>query len=125
MFSITGKLIVKNDTEQITDTFKKREFVITDEGAQYPQEIMFQLTQDKVDLIESFNVGDEMKVNFNLRGRRWESPQKEIKFFVSLDAWRLEKTAQEAPAQMPPMQTMEQPQSANISNDDGSDDLPF
>ena len=123
MFSITGKLIVKNDTEKITDTFKKREFVITDDGAQYPQEIMFQLTQDKVDLIESFNVGDEIKVNFNLRGRRWESPQKEIKFFVSLDAWRLEKTSKEAPAQnLPPMQTIEP---ANIGNDDGSDDLPF
>jgi len=123
MFSITGKLIVKNDTEQITDTFKKREFVISDEGSQYPQEIMFQLVQDKCDLIDSFNVGDEMKVNFNIRGRRWESPQKETKFFVSLDAWRLEKNAQESPAQnLPPMQTIEP---ANISNDDGSDDLPF
>src|SRR5690554_1676529 len=123
MFSITGKLIVKNDTEQITDTFKKREFVISDEGSQYPQEIMFQLVQDKCDLIDSFNVGDEMKVNFNIRGRRWESPQKETKFFVSLDAWRLEKTSQEAPAHnLPPMQTIEP---ANIGNDDGSDDLPF
>lgn len=123
MFSITGKLIVKNDAEKITDTFTKREFVISDEGAQYPQEIMFQLVQDKCDLIEPFNVGDEMKVNFNIRGRRWESPQKETKFFVSLDAWRLEKTAQEAPSQgLPPMQNVEP---ANISNEDGSDDLPF
>ena len=55
MFTINGKLIVKNDAEQITDTFKKREFVISDEGSQYPQEIMFQLVQDKCDLIDLSN----------------------------------------------------------------------
>lgn len=123
MFSINGKLIVKNDAEQVTEKFKKREFVISDEGSQYPQEIMFQLVQDKCDLIDPYNIGDEIKVNFNLRGRRWENPKtNETKFFVSLDAWRLEKVTQESPANnLPPLPTSEP---ANIGNDD-SDDLPF
>ncbi|NEN23988.1 DUF3127 domain-containing protein [Cryomorpha ignava] len=124
MFTINGKLIVKNDAEQITDSFKKREFVISDDGSQYPQEIMFQLVQDKCDLIEAYNIGDEIKVNFNLRGRRWENPKtNETKFFVSLDAWRLEKVSQESAANnLPPLPTQEP---AHAGNNDDSDDLPF
>jgi hypothetical protein len=122
MFSINGKLIVKNDTEQIKDTFKKREFVISDEGSQYPQEIIFQLIQDKCDLLDPFNIGDEIKVNFNLRGRRWENPKTgETRFFNSLDAWRLEKVAQEqVNHDLPPL-----PSSAPIESFDDADDLPF
>jgi hypothetical protein len=123
MFSMNGKLVVKNDTQQIKDTFKKREFVISDEGSQYPQEIVFQLVQDKCDLIDPFEIGDEIKVNFNIRGRRWENPKTgEIRFFNSLDAWRLEKVSQEAPADnLPPMPSNEP---ANI-DDSEADDLPF
>lgn len=123
MFAITGKLIVKNDTEQIKDTFKKREFVISDESSQYPQEIIFQLIQDKCDLLDPFNIGEEIKVNFNLRGRRWDNPKTgETRFFNSLDAWRLEKAGNAPLSQdLPPMPS-EEP--SNVSNDD-SDDLPF
>jgi hypothetical protein len=123
MFAITGKLIVKNDTEQIKDTFKKREFVISDESSQYPQEIIFQLVQDKCDLLDPFNVGEEIKVNFNLRGRRWDNPKTgETRFFNSLDAWRLEKSGSAPLSQdLPPMPS-EEP--SHASNDD-SDDLPF
>ncbi len=124
MFSISGKLIVKNDAEQVTDKFRKREFVITDDASQYPQEILFQLTQDKVDLLEPFNVGENVKVNFNLRGRRWENPKSgETKFFVSLDAWRLEREGSAAPTggDLPPLPNVEP---VGLPADD-SDDLPF
>jgi single-stranded DNA-binding protein len=124
MFSISGKLIVKKDTEQVTDKFRKREFVISDESSQYPQEIVFQLVQDKVDLLDPFNEGEQIKVNFNLRGRRWNNPKtNETKFFNSLDAWRLEREGAEAPAgnDLPPMPTSEP---VSLPEDD-SDDLPF
>lgn len=122
MFTMTGRLIVKKDAEQITDTFKKREFVLSDEGSQYPQEIMFQLVQDKCDLIEPFKENDEIKVNFNIRGRRWESPKGETKFFVSLDAWRLEKVSKDVAVSpdLPPL-----PEEEPINAGDDSDDLPF
>lgn len=124
MFSISGKLTVKKDTEQVTDKFRKREFVITDESSQYPQEIMFQLVQDKVDLLDPFNEGEQIKVNFNLRGRRWTNPKtNETRFFNSLDAWRLEKEGNSAPtgSDLPPMPSSEP---VNMPDDD-SDDLPF
>lgn len=120
MFSITGKLKVKNNTQQVTEKFKKREFVITDESSQYPQDIMFQLAQDKCDLLDPFNEGQEIKVNFNLRGREWTSPQGEVKYFNTLDAWRLENAAQQG-SELPPMPEDEP---MHVQNDE-SDDLPF
>jgi hypothetical protein len=87
---ITGILKVKNESQQVSEKFKKREFVITDNSSQYPQHISFQLTQDKCSLLDQYNIGAEIKVHFNLRGREWTSPQGEIKYFNSLEAWRIE-----------------------------------
>ncbi len=90
---VTGILKVKGQTQQVSEKFKKREIVITDNSSQYPQHISFQLTQDKCSIIDNYNVGDEIKVHFNLRGREWTSPQGEIKYFNSLEAWKIEKGA--------------------------------
>ena len=123
MYSLTGKLTVKNDTAQVTERFKKREFVLTDEAGQYPEEILLQLTQDRCDLLDAYELGDMLKVNFNIRGRRWESPSGETKYFVSLDVWRIEKdemAAKPLSNDLPPM-----PTSADTGANDDSDDLPF
>ncbi len=87
---ITGILKVKNEVQQVSEKFKKREFVLTDNSSQYPQHISFQLTQDKCNLIDNYAVGSEIKVHFNLRGREWTSPKNEIKYFNTLEAWRIE-----------------------------------
>ena len=87
---ITGTLKVKSEAQQVSEKFKKRDFVITDNSSQYPQHISFQLTQDKCNLIDQYAFGAEVKVHFNLRGREWTSPQGEIKYFNTLEAWRLE-----------------------------------
>jgi len=90
---VKGKLKVKGSEQAINDRFRKREFVLTDDSSQYPQYISFQLTQDKCALLDAFNIGDEMTVSFNLRGREWTSPKGEVKYFNSLEAWRIEKGA--------------------------------
>lgn len=87
---ITGILKVKSEAQQVSEKFKKREFVLTDNSSQYPQHISFQLTQDKCNLIDNYAVGSEIKVHFNLRGREWTSPKGEIKYFNTLEAWRIE-----------------------------------
>jgi hypothetical protein len=91
-FTAEGKLHKKFDIQQIKDTFQKREFVIEfiDGNPMYPQFVNFQLIQDKVDMIEPFQEGQTIKVEFNLKGREWRSPQGEIKYFNSLDAWRIQ-----------------------------------
>ncbi len=60
--------------------FKKRELVVTTEE-QYPQHIMIEFVQDKCDLLNTFTPGQRVKVGINIRGREWENPQGEIKYF--------------------------------------------
>src|SRR6185503_19031041 len=94
MLQVKGRLKVKGSEQAVSERFRKREFVITDESSQYPQHISFQLTQDKCSLLDKVNVGDELTVSFNLRGREWKSPQGEIKYFNSLEAWKIDVGAQ-------------------------------
>ena len=89
---IIGTLKVKLETVQVSEKFKKREFVITiDTNSNYPEHVSFQLAQDKVSLIDTLQVGEEIKVHFNLKGREWNSPQGETRYFNTLDAWKIEK----------------------------------
>lgn len=120
---ITGILKVKGDVQQVSEKFKKREFVITDNSSQYPQHILFQLVQDKTNLLDTYNVGDEIKVYFNLRGREWNSPQGEVKYFNSMDAWRLEGVSNSGGAASG--ETNMENVSAPLSASGPEDDLPF
>jgi hypothetical protein len=89
--------------------------------------VSFQVTQDKCSMLDSFNEGDEIKVQFNLRGREWNGPQG-IKFFNTLEAWRIEKVAAGS-SNAAPAQNAQMPQStaAPVFNSSvaDNDDLPF
>ena len=98
MFKISGIVKLVKDEEVISEKFKKREFVLTDASSMYPQDISFQLTQDKCSLADGFQPNDQIEVSFNLRGREWTSPQGEVKYFNTLEAWRIEKMGAGAPA---------------------------
>lgn len=91
MFKITGTIKVLNPTVQVSEKFSKREFVLTENTSQYPQDILFQAVQDRCTLLDAMNVGEQVEVSFNLRGREWTSPQGEVKYFNSLDAWRIDR----------------------------------
>lgn len=126
---VTGILKVKYDTQQVSEKFKKRDFVLTIEPTSpYPQHVTMQLTQDKVSLIDNFNIGEEMKVSFNLRGREWNSPQGETKYFNTIDAWRVEKAgaAQSNPASNTSTSAPQNTSSSPVFNSSAADDdLPF
>lgn len=87
----TQKGVVKtiNAIDKISDKFQKREFSITAEG-EYPQILLFQLTQDKCNLIDNFAEGQEIEVHYNVRGREWTNPEGIVKVFNSLEAWKLQ-----------------------------------
>ena len=93
-FKLTGTIKVANKTVQVTDKFSKREFVVTDEDGMYPQDISFQLSQDNCVKLDGFVAGDKIEVSFNLRGREWTSPQGEVKYFNTLDCWKIEAVNQ-------------------------------
>lgn len=117
---VKGKLKLKGNEQAVSERFRKREFVLLDDSTQYPQFISFQLTQDKCSLIDSVNPGDEIIVSFNLRGREWTSPKGEVKYFNSLEAWRIEK----AGTASTPDQHYE-PIPEQYGKGDVTDDLPF
>lgn len=87
---VHGKIKVINPEQNVSATFKKREFVVTTEE-QYPQHIQLEFTQDKCDLLNSYKVGDSVSVGINIRGREWVNPQGETKYFNTLQAWKIEK----------------------------------
>jgi hypothetical protein len=118
MFTITGEIKVIKETVQVTEKFKKREFVLIDDSSQYPQFISFQLTQDRCGLLDASNVGDRITVNFNLRGREWTDKQGVVKYFNSLEVWRVETGVSSPASDIPPM-----PSTFNDEEDDGG--LPF
>jgi len=87
---IKGKIKKISETVQISERFRKREFVVEYASNQdYPQSLQFEMVQDRCELLDSFEVGQDVEVFFDLRGREWTNPQGEVKYFNSLQAWKL------------------------------------
>ena len=85
-YDFTGKLIRIYDTEQIKDTFRKREFVVEQTDGQYPNPVKFELTQDRCNLLDGFQEGQDVTVSFDVSGRAWND-----KYFTNLRAWRVQQ----------------------------------
>ncbi|MCG3164555.1 MAG: hypothetical protein POELPBGB_00309 [Bacteroidia bacterium] len=125
-YELTGRLVEKYNEQKVTDSFRKREFVVeTRENRNdrdFIESIKFQLIQDKCALLDNLNLNEDVKVTFNIRGRRYDKDGK-VSYFTNLEAWRIESLnkGNSAPAQQPSSQPMEQV--ANTSAPD--DDLPF
>ncbi len=124
-FEISGKVIDISPVNQVSDKFKKREFVIEKKeaggGAVFIDYIKFQLVQDKCDLINESFLNDEIRIWFNLKGNKWERDGK-INYFTNLDAWKIERvSAQGKDQNNPPRTTLEDipPENDELS------DLPF
>ncbi|HQW11197.1 MAG TPA: DUF3127 domain-containing protein [Saprospiraceae bacterium] len=116
-FEITGKLHKVFDTESKTASFQTREFVILTPDDKYPQYVKFQLAQERVNIIDPYQEGNEIKVHFDLRGREWQG-----KYFTNLNAWRIEAAGGNSNSgeEFVPKET-----STPFDLQDDADDLPF
>ncbi len=122
-FEVEGKLHKKFETEDKTDTFKAREFVIEIADGNYPQFIKFQLVQDRCGLVDAYEEGEQIKVHFDLRGREWNG-----RYFTNLNAWRLEKAGADAgssPTTAGQNEGYPFPSADDEPNNQATDDLPF
>ncbi len=122
-FELTGNLILKDNTQEVSTSFKKREFVIevhNERNSDWNDFIKFQLTQDKCALMDQFQTGDKIKVAFNIRGRKWEKDGK-VNYFSNLEAWRVEKASDIQGENVPPPPFLE----TEIPPADVNDQLPF
>ncbi|MCH3884189.1 DUF3127 domain-containing protein [Tenacibaculum aquimarinum] len=118
---VIGKIKLIGETQTFgSNGFRKREVVVTTDE-QYPQMIMIEFVQDKCDLLNSYAVGQDVKVSINLRGREWINPEGVAKYFNSVQGWRIEGLSQAAASTPPAEQFAPAPDlTANEP-----DDLPF
>jgi hypothetical protein len=89
-YEVKGILHVKGETQQRSEKFSTRPFTIKVMDDKYEQFITFELLNDRTDIIDPFGVGEEITVSFNLKGREWKSPQGEVKYFNTLEAWKVQ-----------------------------------
>ncbi len=126
---VQGKIKAIGETQTFgSNGFRKREVVVTT-TEQYPQSIMVEFVQDKTDLLNNFGVGQDVKISINLRGREWTNPQGEVKYFNSIQGWRIENLAT-APVggdmpPMPPVASEDAFEPVKEVKTEDADDLPF
>ena len=122
---VSGKIKWLDETKTYGNNgFRKREVVVTTEE-QFPQHILVEFIQDKCDLLNAFQMGQNVKIGINLRGREGINPQGETKYFNSVQGWRIEALEASSNSEMPPMPPPPAFESADDASDGPDDDLPF
>jgi len=122
---ITGKIKKIDETKTFgASGFRKREMVVTT-NEQYPQMLMVEFVQDKCDLLDSYQVGQDVKISINLRGREWINPEGKAVYFNSIQGWRIEAAQAEGASEVPPMAPLDNLETTADLNESEPDDLPF
>jgi len=122
---ITGKIKKIDETKTFgASGFRKREMVLTT-NEQYPQMLLVEFVQDKCDLLDNFQIDQDVKISINLRGREWINPQGEAVYFNSIQGWRIEISQADVPAEIPPMAPVDNLETISDIDDNEPDDLPF
>ena len=122
---VQGKIKLLGEIKTYGDNgFRKREVVITTQE-QYPQHLLIEFIQDRCELLDSFNVGENVKISINLRGREWENPEGEIKYFNSIHGWRIEKEEFVEKDIIPPPDDSPGFEEKSDEDNEVEDDLPF
>jgi len=127
-YELTGKLIAKYETVQRTETFKTREFAVEKSedinGRTIINYAKFQCVQDKTTIIDRVNIGDEIKVYFNIKGSKWEKDGK-VNYITNLDAWRIEQILQISGGSKNDSEYLEPLDTFSATPPDAVNDLPF
>ncbi len=122
MYEATGKLKVKFDTQTFPSGFTKREFVLTTGDENYPQDIKFELIKDKCAWLDNFEQGQEVTVNFDIRGNEFKE-----KYYVNLNCWKIVGAGSGggSNAGQTPTQASNSGQAEPSPDDLVNDDIPF
>lgn len=127
-YELTGKLLIKFDTTQRTESFKTREFVVEKSedinGKLITNLIKFQCVQDRTGIVDRVNAGDEIKVYFNIKGSKWEKDGR-VSYFNNLDAWRIEQILKPGADAASDDDHLEPLDTFTSSSQEAIDDLPF
>ena len=122
---IIGKIKWIDETKEYgSNGFKKRELVITTEE-QYPQHILVEFIQDKCEILNSFQIGNNVKIGINLKGREWTNPEGQVKYFNSIQGWRIDIIDGEISQELPPIPPPISSENIDENKTEEEDDLPF
>ena len=101
---LTGRIKMIGQTQEVSQSFRKRELVVTTEE-QYPQHILIEFHQDKCDVLNSYQVGQQATISVNLRGKEYQDKQTgQTKYFNTIQGWKINAVGQPQPAYGQPMQ---------------------
>lgn len=120
---VKGFLKVINKTVVLSEKFKKREVVVSVSDGKYSQDLLIQFSQDNVDLVDEFAVGQEVVIGINLRGKAWVNPKGEEKYFNTIEGWRITGVVDSSKGNVP-VAKLKKAQSI-IDETQSDDDLPF
>ena len=120
-YQAEGTLRAILDTDQVSDSFRKREFALEIEDGKFPQTVKFQAVQDRTEMLDAFSVGQQVRVHFDLRGREYTRKRDGVTdWWVNLDCWRMEPLEDGAAASAP-----EVSHSDTVSGGEFDDEIPF
>ena len=125
---ITGKVFKIFDTQRISDTFSKREFVLEyADNPMYPQLCIFQCVGKNLGILDTIKPSQSVEVSFNLRGREWIAPSGEKRYFNSLEAWKVTPVVgtDETMEVQQNQKTKEKDPEVTLAELEDGDDLPF
>lgn len=87
---IVGKIKKIGQVQQVSDTFKKRDFLLDyAENPDYPQVLKIETIQKKTEILDNVKIGDMVEVSISLEGREWTDPQGVVKYFNTTKAWKI------------------------------------
>ena len=122
---IIGKIKWIDETKEYgSNGFKKRELVVSTEE-QYPQHILVEFIQDKCEMFNSFQIGNNVKIGINLKGREWTNPEGQVKYFNSVQGWRIDIIDGEISQELPPIPPPISSENFDENKTEEEDDLPF
>ena len=115
-YELSGKIKLVQEPKTFNSGFTKREMVVIVEDGKYPQEINIEFVQDKVSLLDELQVGQEVTVTFDIRGREYNG-----RYFNNLNGWKIATSGDENP--FPTERQSSAP--PDIAPTDFDDDIPF
>ena len=109
---VKGNIVKIGNVQDISQSFRKRELVLKT-AEQYPQFILIEFVQDKAGLLDAnfCKQGAFVEVSINLKGREWKNPQGDLRYFNSIQGWRIQEAVEEV--------------AVEAQSPDREDDLPF
>lgn len=123
-FEISGKIHEIFEIKQVSDAFRKREFVLEIDDNGYIQHVKFQTVQQRCELLDNFKPGDQVRIRFSLNGRPYTNPEGETIYFTNLNVWAIELDTSQ-PEQNIVSPFPEDAETFQSFGDEGEDDLPF